>query len=109
VTLDGKPLAGATVNFTPVGEGGGAAVGATDDSGRYELFYGGSAKGAMPGSYVATVNKEVEVEMDDMGNVLSEGEQLPIPEKYMSAETSPLKFEVTQGSNEINLELKSGG
>ncbi len=50
VTLDGKPLEGAVVKFTPQDGGGPAVFGVTDDKGRYQL------KGtAMPGTYTVQI------------------------------------------------------
>ncbi|HVX16196.1 MAG TPA: DUF6795 domain-containing protein [Pirellulales bacterium] len=62
VTLDGKPLEGATVMFVPKDrEKGTAANGKTDAAGKFELttFVAGStqAKGALAGDYVVTVAK----------------------------------------------------
>lgn len=55
VTLDNKPLANATVYFTPTsGEKGVGATATTDANGKYELStrYGGDVrKGAVPGKY----------------------------------------------------------
>lgn len=44
VTLDGKPLAGATVEFSPAG--GSPAYGVTDDEGRYKLLWSADQQGA---------------------------------------------------------------
>ena len=49
VTLDGKPLPNATVEFTPV-DGGRPSVAMTEDDGEYELEYTPGNFGATPGS-----------------------------------------------------------
>ena len=57
VTLDGKPLAGAAVNFTPATAGQGqVAQGQTDESGKFTLSSVGGL-GAVPGSYKIGVSK----------------------------------------------------
>lgn len=64
VTLDGKPLEGAAVSFTPVPSNpdGKPANGITDAQGTFQLktYLGGTtgqASGAMPGDYVVMVTK----------------------------------------------------
>ncbi len=44
VLLDGKPLAGATVEFSP--EGGSPAYGVTDEDGKYTLLWSADQQGA---------------------------------------------------------------
>jgi hypothetical protein len=58
VTLDGQPLAGATVNFRPLppqgemsAKGMGASFGRTDESGKYELSYVKDVPGAVLGPH----------------------------------------------------------
>ena len=57
VTLDDKPLAGATVTFAPVG-GGRAASGRTDSDGNFRLTTFRSDDGALPGEYKVLVTME---------------------------------------------------
>lgn len=60
VTLDGKPLPGATVSFMPVGEGR-PASGRTDADGRFRLTTYRTDDGALPGDYkVVVVVKEAD-------------------------------------------------
>ncbi len=47
VTLDGQPLVGGTVEFSP--EGGSPAYGVTDDEGRYKLLWSADQGGAPVG------------------------------------------------------------
>ncbi|MEK6259271.1 MAG: carboxypeptidase regulatory-like domain-containing protein [Planctomycetota bacterium] len=49
VTLDGQPLADATVRFIPTA-GGRTAFGRTDTKGHYTMLYSASASGALVGS-----------------------------------------------------------
>ena len=57
VTLDGQPVEGASVSFSPKSADGRAAAGITDASGRFSLTTVTSGDGAMPGSYAVAVSK----------------------------------------------------
>ena len=57
VTLDGVPLAGATVTLAPQSEGVRTAVGVTDASGQCTLLTAGAGQGVMPGQYKVAVSK----------------------------------------------------
>jgi hypothetical protein len=61
VTLDGKPLAGATVSFVPAGEGR-AATGRTGTDGSFRLTTFRTDDGALPGEYRVVVTV---TEMDE--------------------------------------------
>ena len=124
VTVDGKPVAEATVTFIPVKEGEGtAAVGLTDANGVYKLTatVTGDTKaepgaGTTPGEYYVGVTKsttaapsaahgaEVKYESTAGKNAKLTHE---VPEKYNLAQKSGLKVTVTEGENKIPLELKS--
>jgi hypothetical protein len=63
VTLDSKPLANATVRFIPLDDegrqerkGASVAMGVTDDSGRYRLFYVKDTYGAATGKNRVEIN-----------------------------------------------------
>lgn len=55
VTMNGEPLAGATVTFKPQVSGVNSSVGVTDDDGRYKLRYSRDA-GAVVGTHKVTVS-----------------------------------------------------
>jgi len=55
VLLDGRPLEGATVLFTPE-SGGRPSAGRTDASGRYELTYTDDLAGALPGTHAISIS-----------------------------------------------------
>ena len=55
VTMDGQPLAGAVVIFTPV-SGPGSSTGITDESGEYKLVFR-QAVGAVVGSHKVSISK----------------------------------------------------
>ncbi len=78
-----------------IGQGAGATVG-TDGS--YSL------ETPLPlAEYTAFVSKVLD---DIQGPVSTAKEQLTtVPREFRSEETSPLKYEVKQGANEINIEI----
>lgn len=101
VTLDGKPVPKALVQFIPMATdpakfnvyGGGAAAGYTDEQGRYTLHYT-SVAGAPIGKHL------VRIEASD-----KDGRPI-IPAQYSSS-VSTLRQDVKPGNNEINLDLVS--
>lgn len=133
VTLDGKPLEGAAVNFTPATAGEGqAAQGQTDASGKFTLSTVGGI-GAVPGNYKVGVSK---FEGPAAGSTLkgdsakAAGGAAPagsslsgpsggpvagppaqpksaVPVKYLNPDQSGLTVEVKSGMAPVALELKS--
>jgi hypothetical protein len=106
VKLDGKTLAGADVQFTPLdssGEPAGhLAMGKTDDSGHYSLKTDGQ-NGAAVG------NNRVSVLLIDYEKANKTGKINQLPAEYSGAK-STLKFTVPAGgSTEANFDLKSSG
>lgn len=59
LTFEGKPLAKARVQFTPVASGR-PAFGLTDEEGRFRLTTYEAGDGALPGSYKVTVTHYLE-------------------------------------------------
>lgn len=104
VTLDGKPVAGANIQFYPT-EGGRASSAVSDDSGQYELTYKGDLKGAKVGPHVVSVTTAMSPEGEPGDENYKPGQEETIPEKYQG--DSELKVDVKAGDNEIPLELKS--
>jgi len=114
VTFNGEPLANASVNFYP--ENGKSANGVTDDDGKFTLTTFKSNDGAIVGNHTATVtiisSEEVPESIPedyDYGAAGSSEEEdgIEIPAKYLSAETSPLKFEVKAGEkNQFELKIE---
>ena len=105
VTLDGKPLPKATIEFQP-GPGGSPSYGDTDEDGYYELLYGIGKPGAMVGKHEVRISTYRKEAADDEG--LSPAIEYPelLPPKYN--EESELTCEVKSGSNEgVNFDLKS--
>ena len=125
VTLDGTPLEGATVFFSPKGTSGISAAGLTQSDGSFTL----NAKGAQPGAgtavgdYSVTVSK---VEMPEMPNITEDDPRygtpehdrlnqeastakpkVIVPEKYNNSETSPFTAKVESGSNTFTFDVSS--
>ena len=90
VTMDGAPLADASVTFLPEKVRASSAM--TDSDGNYELIYIRDEKGAAIGKHQVVVSK-------------LKNEKETIPAEYNSE--SELTGEVKAGSNEINFDLKS--
>lgn len=97
VTLDGKPVEGASVSFAPVsGDGGGigGSYGKTDAQGRYELrTVVGDRSGAAPGKHKVTISLSKPDPKNPEG-----AEKNLIPAKYNTK--SDLTFEVPTGGTD---------
>lgn len=113
VTLDGAPLNGATVIFSPQpGTSGTGAMGVTDGSGTYSLKHKSSNPGIEPGKYYVTFSKWA---MPD-GSPIPEGKTAAdveakevIPEKFRTVtELGPKNIaEVKANGDTFNFDLKS--
>jgi hypothetical protein len=127
VTYQGRPVAGATVNF--LGKGAPRlAIGTTDESGNYQLSTFEPNDGAIVGSHVVTVKKDppgidalppgvspdskitaesTERAIQQSMVLMEKAEKAkpPIPTKFANMRTSNLHKEVAEGSNVLNLEL----
>ena len=100
ITLDGEPVAGATLTFAPRGSGGKAATARTDGNGSYSLTTFASADGAAPGTYAVVIALK-KIGLDGRAEWI-------VPRKYSSQETSGLMVEVArQGPNEFHFDLLS--
>ncbi len=120
VTYDDKPLAGASVLFTPKQAGAGEpSYAMTNDKGEYVLQtrLGEAGAGTTPGEYIVTVTKSESgststyVSPTDSSSAASTGPVVKpksaIPEVYGKADTSPLSATVAKGSNKIDFVLVS--
>lgn len=105
ITLDGGPVEGAVIEFTPVGEGRPSA-GESDASGKYTLYFKGSTAGALVGEH--DVSMSTFQEAMDYGGAEGftdiPGRAEKIPKKYVQEK---IRVTVEPGSNTINLELNS--
>jgi hypothetical protein len=93
VTLDGRPLARATVIFEPT-NGGHASKAVTDAVGRYQLVYLRDTTGAIVGSHVVKVSTASE-----------DNPKERVPARYNKQST--LAADVKSGANEYNVSLTS--
>jgi hypothetical protein len=101
ITLDGKPLASATVTFYPEAKDGKTATGKTDDAGRYTMKTAG-ADGALPGKYRVTISLPPRDEKDP------KPPRRAIPPRYSDKEKSELTVEIPpKGSSEFDFDLTS--
>jgi len=100
VTLNGRPLEGAVVEFQPTATKGSPSAGKTDANGRYELMYTFNESGAVPGKHVVSIRTE-ETCFDAKGNELEREER--VPAKYNTQ--TELKRTVEPGRNTIDFEL----
>ncbi|MEW4527641.1 MAG: carboxypeptidase regulatory-like domain-containing protein [Maioricimonas sp. JB045] len=110
VTLNGEPLADATISFEPQG-GDHAAYGRTDEEGRFELTTFEDGDGAVAGGYVVSVRKSEVVTtpnpQDPNGPPIKSEQINYVPEKYTRSRTSGLDAIVSaEGENEFTFELE---
>ena len=101
VTLNGKPLADAMVEFVPIGGTGSTAFGRTDDNGAYKMEYSRDQSGVFVGKY------EVHITTADV--YVDENEkQIRVPEKVPARYNSDteLTCEVKPGSNTLDFDLE---
>jgi hypothetical protein len=102
VTMNGKPLAGATVIFIP--ESGGPEAGAlTDEEGNFRLT-GTKTEGTLPGEYRVTVSKKEW----PPGVTPPEPAKLTLDSMKVMRETIPLKYRV-KDKTPFRVTVPSGG
>jgi hypothetical protein len=113
VTYQGRPVPSGRIAFQP--EEGRLAIGAIDSDGHFSLTTFKPGDGALLGKHRVTIEatrlsggdplpKNRQEELRVGGGVPPVVEQL-VPEKYSRLETTPLKAEVSRGSNTVNFDL----
>ena len=125
VRLDGEPLEGAIVSFSPREGEGLAAVGTTQGDGRFTLNAAASrpGSGTTTGEYVVLVDKTEYAEFPDIApddplygtrehdRLIYEAQATPpkwiTPRLYAEVDSSPLTAVVERGHNEFVFELVS--
>jgi hypothetical protein len=124
VTLDGKPVSGATVTFSPSAAGGAFASGLTNAEGRFSLnaaLAGAKAgAGTLPGDYLVSISKieSSEAARPDDPNApgydpLASVSSRPAPPKYLVPKaygepaTSGLTATVGPGGGSFEFQLQS--
>ena len=119
VTLDGAPLDGASVTFTPKNPDEGAiGFARTNERGEYLLqtMAGNPDAGTLPGEYIVTISKYRAVPtgrkvpapgsgelVDDIENVLI----FPGMARYINPDTTPFSATVVRGRNQFDFDLES--
>jgi hypothetical protein len=112
ITLDGKPLAGASVNFQPIAVGsetGPGSAGKTNEKGEYSLTSTTGASGAWVGKhrvFVSVLTASKETTGDERGGPKMTNK---VPDKYNGyAGETTLNCEVPPaGTNKADFELRS--
>ncbi len=106
VTLDANKVTRGMVSFNPV-QSGPAAYARIDEDGTYSVQTG-SEEGLPAGEYQVTVSahEPPPTKQSASGGPPPDGKPIT-PLWYKSKESSGLRYTVSPGSNEINLELKS--
>jgi len=113
VTYKGKPLEYGHIVFTPAagkgGETGQSATGEIGSDGSYEMTTFNTGDGAILGQHVITVEARNKAEMPKVKPDSTIDYVLPkstVPSIYASAEKSPLRFTVKEGSQKYDIDLK---
>jgi hypothetical protein len=117
VTLDGKPLASATIGFHPEAGKGKAVTGLTNEQGAFVLG-GKSSDDLAPGKYKVTVavksplpgktakdSKEIDPGIE--GKRPAPVKKIVLNPKYASPKTTPMEVDLTVGDNKLSLDLSS--
>jgi hypothetical protein len=124
VTLDGKPLAAAGVQFLPIGGHGQPANGITESDGSFHVDTHAPDDGAQPGEYKVVISKyEVDPLMQAQkidpsdpkstarayaaaAKVANKPKKYLVPAIYLHENTTPLRWKVPDDNNKT-LELTS--
>jgi hypothetical protein len=95
VTLEGKPVAGASVMFNATVGGGYGAVAVTDAAGRYVVTTFVPGDGVVPGDYSVAIKKMVLATSGDESPMAGSGDPKNVlPAKYADDSTSGFKATV---------------
>lgn len=111
VTLDGKPVKGVVISFIPdydAGANGLSAQGTTDSEGHYKLHSMSKAqKGVFIGKHLVVCETPKLAFPSDgkYPNHLAKSDDLPA--RYRSPDKTPLRFEVKEGKQTIDIPLTS--
>ncbi|MDR3232137.1 MAG: hypothetical protein LBT46_00460 [Planctomycetaceae bacterium] len=119
ITLNGQPLEGATISFSPQTPDTRGAAALSGAGGNFQVTTLHSNDGVQPGEYLISVSKiesegilpAAEVRRIGAKNYHPQRTQM-VPEKYLKAETSDLKITVRKGRNDkliLTLEGEAAG
>lgn len=106
VKLDGTLIGPGVIQFVPNGNSHNPATGAIQVDGTYELKTSNEV-GLDSGEYRVTVSVYDQPQLAPGERAALGSAVLKTPEKYMSLETTDLKYTVESGSNTIPVELTS--
>jgi hypothetical protein len=112
VTMDGEPVAGVNVLFSPVGStSGGMCYANTDEAGKYVLTDSNGREGAPMGEFEVTCSKWAmpdgsDFKSDDQ-SPMEAGAVPALPAKYGDAISSGLKAAVPAGGGTFDFKLES--
>jgi len=117
ILLDGKPLAGASVQFVPQGKGN-DATGETDKNGRFVMSTFQPRDGVLPGSYKVVVSPPLgtadTTNYGSADDAMAAASKSPakkdansgFPQKYTRLDQTPLTQEVP-AQGKVRFELKN--
>ena len=101
VTVDGTPVNGLELKFTPIDPAiGGEALAQTQDGGKYTLIRGRGNTTVPVGEYKVTIRQ---IEADPS----SDTPRVKLGKKYTSSTETELKANITPGANTIDFKLES--
>jgi hypothetical protein len=104
ITLDGNPLPRGTVCFNPDADGP-SAYGLIQSDGKYTLATG-REEGLPSGAYTVTVVANEQSVEKTPGAIPTPGKPIS-PSWYRNKNSSPLKYNLEAGSNQIDISLTS--
>jgi hypothetical protein len=115
ITLDGRPLEGADIQFLPKENAGEIAVGKSVSAGNFKLssIQGLPEQGAMAGIYTVIVSKTETVQLPKpkidpvSGDSVTQISKELLPAIYQDPIKTPLEVTIIEGRNQIRLDLKS--
>lgn len=108
VTLDGEPLAEASVVFQPT-ESGRLAVAMTDENGEYVLQYSQTSEGAILGEHVVRITTGQEGSDDGEEVIPTVPERVPVRYNRDALDNPEMNVEIKTGTNQFDFELTSDG
>ncbi|OAI40411.1 hypothetical protein AYO40_04790 [Planctomycetaceae bacterium SCGC AG-212-D15] len=103
VTHEGKPVEKLFLNFVP--ENGRPSWGVTDEAGHYSLHYERDRSGAVVGTHKVWVQVRPASPKEESRPATLRPEMQQILSKYGKKETSPLRVEVNEDHQVIDLKL----
>lgn len=108
VTMDGKALPNATVEFQPVGDKGAPSNGETDEKGHYVLRYTLNKEGATIGVNIVSI-RTARLKEDDEGNETRIRETVPARYNVHAVDNPDMKVDVTADGITKDFALTSKG